>query len=82
MPGKIFFKHIQLRQQDYKNQVDDDGNPGSFTAAGARQIVLQLDEQVRYAGIIVESYSPSCSGCGFSGGATGSWNGICVIGMN
>src|ERR1700730_12106244 len=26
------------------------------------------------------SYKPSCSGCGFSGGATGSWNGICVIG--
>ena len=54
MPGKIFFKQIELCQQHDENQVHDDRNPRRFPAARARQIVLQLDEQVRYAGIIVQ----------------------------
>ena len=47
----------QIPQEDEEHEVPDDGNPGCFAAARARQIVLQLDEQMGNARI---QFSISC----------------------
>ena len=41
----------QVPQEDEEQEVRDDGNPRGFAAARARQIVLQLDEQMGNARI-------------------------------
>ena len=45
----IFFEELEVPQNDREHQVDDDRDPCRLPLARARQIVLQLDEQVRYA---------------------------------
>src|SRR6266851_2757706 len=50
MKRKVF-REVEQKNED---NVDDDGNPCGFSAARTRQIVLQLDEQMRHAGIVVE----------------------------
>src|ERR1019366_9666402 len=52
-PGKVPFHPLEVDNQNDENQVGDDGDPRGFAAARARQVVLQLDEQVRHAGSIV-----------------------------
>src|SRR5579862_1483994 len=44
----IFFNPRQIDQNDEEQEVDDDGNPRCFPAARSREIVLQLDEQMRH----------------------------------
>src|SRR5260370_42351087 len=50
MKRKVF-REVEQKNED---NVDDDGNPCGFSAARTRQIVLQLDDQMRHAGIVVE----------------------------
>ena len=54
MPRKIFFKPLNLIKTNQQDQVDNDGNPRGLAAAGTRQIVLQLNEQMRNAGIVLQ----------------------------
>ena len=35
--------------------MDNDGNPRRFAAPRARQIILQLDEQMRHTGVVIQS---------------------------
>src|ERR1700735_353934 len=56
MPRKVFFKHLDLRQKNDEKQVDNNRNPSSFPATRTREIVLQLDEQMRYTGIIIKVF--------------------------
>jgi hypothetical protein len=52
-PGKIFFELIDVDDQDDEDQVRDDRDPRGFAAARAREVVLQLDEEMRNAGIVI-----------------------------
>ncbi len=53
MPGQIFLEPFNLYQKENEDDVDDNRNPCGFAAAGARQIVLQLNEQMRHARIVI-----------------------------
>src|SRR5580693_4334680 len=53
-PGNIFFEHVELDDADDKQNVDDDGDPCRLAPARTGEIVLQLNEQVRDAGIVIQ----------------------------
>jgi len=59
-----FFKEINLCEKDNKEQVDNNGNPRGFPSTRTREIVLQLNKQMRHARIVIQiavSRLPSCA---------------------
>jgi hypothetical protein len=52
VPGNVLFEPLDLKEEKKQQQVDDDRNPCGLTAARTREIVLQLDKQMRNAMVV------------------------------